>query len=110
MAYVSLCDLASTFNSLFLAGSSENIFDSELNTKISDFPCISFSDVKLPLTIFVGKKYKPTCCTKSQPIETKLPSWFCIICKIKSNPLEYIPQLPTTGRKKTSSPIHVFAK
>jgi hypothetical protein len=50
--------------------------------------------VKLPLTIFAGKKYKPVA-LKVRPIETELLSWFHIICEIKGDPLENIPELPT---------------
>jgi hypothetical protein len=42
VAYVSLCDLASsTFDSLFLVGSPENFYNSEFKAKIGNFPCIS---------------------------------------------------------------------
>ena len=44
------------------------------------------------LTIFARKKYKPIAC-KIRPIETELPSQFCIICDIKGHPLETLPHL-----------------
>ena len=57
-------------------------------------PYISFSNVKPPLAIFVGKKYKPVA-LKVRPVETELPSRFRIIRDIKGDPLENIPELPT---------------
>jgi hypothetical protein len=48
----------------------------------------------MPLAIFAGKKYKPVT-LKVCPVETELPSWFCIVHNIKGNPLKDIPLLPT---------------
>jgi hypothetical protein len=94
VAYISLCDSAlSTFDSLFLSKDSDSS-RSPNRIKTGKIPYISFEDAKLPLAIFVGKKYKPVA-LKVQPIETELPSRFRIICEIKGDPLENIPQLPT---------------
>jgi hypothetical protein len=51
-------------------------------------------NVTPPLAIFAGKKYKPVA-LKVRPVETELPSCFCIICNIRGDPLENIPKLPT---------------
>jgi hypothetical protein len=40
-----------------------------------------------PLAVFAGKRYKPIA-HKIRPIETELPSRFCIICNIKGDPLK----------------------
>ena len=44
------------------------------------------------LAVFAGKKYKPVAC-KIRPIETELPSCFCITCDIKGDPLHDLLQL-----------------
>jgi hypothetical protein len=97
VAYVSLCDSNSTcFDSLFLADSPRSrsmSTTSGSDSSLDHVLYISFSNVKPPLAIFAGKKYKPVA-LKVQPVETKLPSQFCIICNIKGNPLENIPELP----------------
>jgi hypothetical protein len=96
-AYVSLCDLNSAcFDSLFLADLSQSRSmptTSGSKSSLDHVPYISFSNVKPPLAIFAGKKYKPVM-LKVQLVETELPSWFCIIPNIKGNPLENIPELP----------------
>jgi hypothetical protein len=63
------------------------------NSSLDHVLYISFSNVKPPLAIFAGKKYKPIV-LKVRPVETELPSWFHIICDIKGDPLENIPELP----------------
>ena len=57
-------------------------------------PYVECENTKPPTAIFAGKKYKLVA-LKIHPIETKLLSHFRIICKIKGNPLENLPQLPT---------------
>jgi hypothetical protein len=96
-AYVFICDSNSAcFDSLFLADLSQSRSmptTSGSESSLDCMPYISFSNVKPPLAIFAGKKYKPVV-LKVQPVETKLPSWFRIICNIKGDPLENIPELP----------------
>jgi hypothetical protein len=96
-AYVSLCDSNSAcFDSLFLTDLSQSCSmptTSGSDSSLDHMPYISFSNVKPPLTIFAGKKYKPVV-LKVRPVETELPSQFCIICNIKGDPLENIPELP----------------
>jgi hypothetical protein len=64
-------------------------------------------NVTPPLAIFAGKKYKPVA-LKVRPVETELPSCFCIICNIRGDPLEnyqnYTPAgLPTDGSLHTGA-------
>jgi hypothetical protein len=96
-AYVSLCDSNSAcFDSLFLADSSQSRSmptTSGSESSLDHVPYISFSNVKPPLAIFAGKKYKPVA-LKVRPVETELPSRFRIIRDIKGDPLENIPELP----------------
>jgi hypothetical protein len=96
-AYVSLCDSNSAcFDSLFLADSSQSRSmptTSGSESSLDHVPYISFSNVKPPLAIFAGKKYKPVA-LKVQPVKTELPSRFRIIRDIKGDPLENIPELP----------------
>ena len=49
-------------------------------------------NARTPLAVFAGKKYKPVA-LKVRPVETELPSRFCITCEIKGDPLLDIPQL-----------------
>ncbi|KAF8259481.1 hypothetical protein EI94DRAFT_1813265 [Lactarius quietus] len=87
-AYISLCDAdSSNFHSLFLA-----LSDSA--PAKDPVPPVSFSNAKLPLAIFAGKRYKPMA-LKIRLIETELPSQFRIIREIKGDPLENLPQLLT---------------
>jgi hypothetical protein len=70
-AYISLCDSASSnFDSVF--PSELSCLDSDSDSKMGSGSYVSFSNVKLPLAIFAGKKYKPVV-LKIRPIETKLP-------------------------------------
>ena len=95
VAYVSLCNSASSsFSSLFLSSASASISPINCNTNLDRYPYISFKNIKTPLMIFTGKKYKPVT-LKVQPVETKLPSQFHIIRKIKGDPLAELPKLPT---------------
>src|ERR1700761_1356784 len=92
-AYISLCDSASpNFDLLFSAPAPKPNNHSLDSRKVPPF--VSFADTRLPLAIFVGKKYKPVA-LKIRPIETELPSRFRIIREIKGDPLENLPQLPT---------------
>jgi hypothetical protein len=63
VAYVSICDSNSTcFDSLFLTDlpHSRSMSTTSGSDSILDrAPYISFSNVKPPLAIFAGKKYKP---------------------------------------------------
>ena len=97
-AYIALCDSASpTFTSFFLLNipdSTNSVSPTPVRTSLERRPYISFADVKTPLVIFVGKKYKPVA-LKVQPVETELLSQFRIIRKIKGDPLENLPTLPT---------------
>ena len=94
-AYVSLCDLASpSFSSLFLSSASASISPINRNTTLDQYPYISFENVKTPLAIFTGKKYKPVA-LKVRPVETELPSRFRIVREIKGDPLAKLPKLPT---------------
>jgi hypothetical protein len=113
-AYVSLCDSNSTcFDSLFLADSSSvslYAYTSGSNSSLDHMLYISFSNVKPPLAIFAGKKYKPVA-LKVRPVETELPSQFCIICDIKGNPLENIPELPMHPQDfQADGSLHTRAK
>ena len=71
-AYVSLCDSASpSFSSLFLSSTSASISPINCNTNLDWYLYISFENVKTPLAIFAGKKYKPVA-LKVRPVETEL--------------------------------------
>src|ERR1700761_5861887 len=92
-AYISLCDLAlPSFDSLFSAHAPKQNNHSATTQMYT--PYIKFKNAKPPTAIFAGKKYKPVA-LKICPIETELPSCFRIIRKIKGDPLENLPQLPT---------------
>ena len=94
-AYVSLCDSASPrFSSLFLSSASASISPINCNTTLDQCLYISFENVKTPLAIFTGKKYKPVA-LKVRPVETELPSRFRIVREIKGDPLAELPKLPT---------------
>jgi hypothetical protein len=95
-AYVSLCDLdLELFDDLFLRDSAAVIpLSPERYPKLGRAPYDSVSNVTPPLAIFAGKKYKPVA-LKVRPVETELPSHFCIVRKIEGDPLEDMPQLPT---------------
>ena len=90
-AYVSLCDSdCSCFDSLFLADLPHDYSVPNRASRLGRAPYISFSNVKPPLAVFAGKKYKPVA-LKVRPVETELPSQFRIIHNIKGDPLENIP-------------------
>jgi hypothetical protein len=98
-AYVSLCDLdLELFDDLFLCDSAAVIpLSPERYPKLGRAPYDSVSNVTPTLAIFAGKKYKPVA-LKVRPVETELPSCFCIVHKIEGDPLEDMPWLPTLSR------------
>jgi hypothetical protein len=83
------------FDDLYLPDSSAVIpLSSERYPNFGCAPYDSVSNVTPPLAVFVGKKYKPVA-LKVRPMETELPSRFCIVRKIEGDPLEDVPELPT---------------
>ena len=92
VAYVSLCDSASA-NLKPLFSTPNSLVNNAPATMQRCALNLTFENAKPPTTIFVGKKYKPIA-LKICLIKTELPSHFGIICEIKSDPLENLPQLP----------------
>ena len=94
VAYFSLCNSDSTSLSSFFAHHSNTLLDSASAQPCLCAPAYTILDARMLLANFVGKKYKPVA-LKVCPIETELPSQFCIVCNIKGDPLKDIPSLPT---------------
>ena len=96
-AYLSLCDLDSSSLSSFFTSDPDTPLDLLDRHSAQPHPCAlayTILDARTPLAIFAGKKYKPVA-LKVRPVETELPSWFCIVCNIKGDPLKDITLLPT---------------
>ena len=96
-AYLSLCDSNSSTLRSYFASDSDTPLDPL--DRPSAQPCLcapayTILDARTPLAFFAGKKYKPVA-LKVCPIETELPSRFCIVRNIKGDPLKDIPMLPT---------------
>ena len=96
-AYLSLCNSNSLSLRPYFASDSDTPLDPLDRHSTQLRPCAqayTILDARTPLAIFAGKKYKPVA-LKVCPVETELPSWFCIVRNIKGNPLKDIPLLPT---------------
>ena len=94
VAYFSLYNSDSTSLSFFFAHHSNIPLDSASAQLRLCAPAYTILDTRMLLAIFVGKKYKPVS-LKVCPIETELPSQFCIVCNIKGDLLKDIPSLST---------------
>ena len=94
-AYLSLCHSdAPSLRDFFHSDTSDT---SDISTPPQSEPrqrasAFAIVNARTPLAVFAGKKYKPVA-LKVQPVETELPSRFCITCEIKGDPLLDIPQL-----------------
>ena len=93
--YLSLCDSngPQLFNQFFCSISKSD------PTKTEPEPCpqpeiFTILNARTLLAIYTSKKYKPIA-LKIRPVETELPSRFCITREIKGNPLKDMPQLST---------------
>ena len=97
VAYLSLCDLDSSSLSPFFTSDPDTPLD-PLDRHLAQLRLCALAytilDARMLLAIFAGKKYKPVA-LKVRPVETELPSWFCIMRNIKGDPLKDIPLLPT---------------
>jgi hypothetical protein len=93
-AYLSLCTSDSP---IFCSHFPEPYPDTQ-RTDTTDLPAIVHKlslGMHMLLAVFAGKCYKPMAC-KIRPIETELPSHFCIIHEVKGDPLQDLPTLSPT--------------